>query len=134
MQHAPHHSRAVYSPEKVRVCARGACLCFQRQCPGCGVHKLVESFQRHSTCWECRSSTSTSTTNITSSVEPSSFLRFFNRETSQGSHLSLIQRSALIILHHLNFDISQIDHLTHCDPRTIQHWIDYYQMYTHGQK
>jgi hypothetical protein len=39
----------------------------------------------------------------------------------------LIQRSALIILHHLNFDISQIAHLTHCDPRTIQHWIDYYE-------
>jgi transposase len=30
----------------------------------------------------------------------------------------------LITLHQLNFGISQIADLTHCDPRTIHHWID----------
>ena len=65
--------------------------------------------------------------NITASVDPSSFLQFFNHESAQGSRLSLCQRSALITLHQLNFGISKIAELTHCDPRTIQHWIDYYQ-------
>ena len=65
--------------------------------------------------------------NITASVDPSSFLQFFNHESAQGSRLSLCQRSALITLHQLNFRISKIAELTHCDPRTIQHWIDYYQ-------
>src|ERR1700735_3506360 len=69
----------------------------------------------------------TSTTNVTVSFDLSSFLQFFKHDCVQGSRLSLIQRSTLIILHQLNFDISQIAHLTHCDPRTIQHWIDYYE-------
>ena len=65
--------------------------------------------------------------NITASVDPSSFLQFFNHESSQGFRLTLIQRSSILTLHQLNFEISKIAELTHCDPRTIQHWIDYYQ-------
>lgn len=111
----------------MRLCAPVLFLCHQRLCPGCGFCKREESFQRHSTCRECRRSPSTSSISITASVDPSSFLQFFNHESGQGSQLSFFQRSVIITLHQLNFEISQIAQLTHRDTRTIQHWVNHYQ-------
>jgi hypothetical protein len=103
------------------VCARHLFLCAQRQCPDCGVHKVERFFHRSSTCWQCRRLPSTSTSNISLTIDPSSFAQFFNHEATQGSHLSLIQRSSLLTLHALGIDDDQVAHLTGCDRRIIHH-------------
>jgi transposase len=110
----------------VLLCAAELFLCIQRQCPGCGIHKQEKSFYRSSICRECRSKSLTSTLNIAASIDPSSFLQFFNHEVTQGSRLSNFQRSSIVTLHQLNFSISHIAQLTGCDVRTIHHWINYY--------
>ena len=111
----------------MRLCAPDWYLCVQRQCPVCGIHKSEESFQRHPTCRECRSISSTSTANTTVSIDPSSFQRFFNHESTQGSQLSLIQRSSILTLHALGMGDDQVAELTGRDRRTIQHWVAYFQ-------
>jgi transposase len=125
--HDPCHFDASRSYQKVRVCARHLFLCAQRQCPGCGIHKVEASFQRHSTCWECRSRRSTSTTNITVPIDPSSFAQYFNHEPSQGSRLSLVQRSSILTLHSLGVDDDRVAQVTGCDRRTIQRWVAHFQ-------
>ena len=102
-------------------------LCLQKRCPGCGIHKQEGSFHGSLKCRECISDDSSSLTHITASFDLSSFRQFFDHEQIQGSQLSICQRSALVTLHQLHVGISQIAELTHCDPRTISHWIDYYQ-------
>jgi transposase len=127
--HDPCHFDASRSYQKVRVCARHLFLCAQRQCPGCGIHKVEASCQRHSTCWECRSRRSTSTTNITVPIDPSSFAQYFNHEPSHGSRLSLVQRSSLLTLHALGFNDERVAQLTGCDRRTVRHWVAHYQQH-----
>jgi transposase len=73
---------------------------------------------------ESASHPTTSTFNI--SIDATSFDSFFNHESSRGERLTVIQRATIVALHHLNLRNDLIAHLTHCDPRTIQHWIDYY--------
>ena len=41
----------------------------------------------------------------------------------------MIQRATVVALHNLNLRNDLIARLTHCDPRTIQHWIDYYNQH-----
>jgi mannose-6-phosphate isomerase-like protein (cupin superfamily) len=38
----------------------------------------------------------------------------------------LIQRSSIVALSSLGFDVAKIAELSSCDPRTIQHWIDHF--------
>ena len=99
---------------KVPVCARRSVLYVQRQCPGCGIQKQKEASSRHSTCRECRSVTSTSTANITMSIDLSSFQQFFDHDPSQGHPLSLIQRSSLLALHSLGLGDDLVAQLTGC--------------------
>jgi transposase len=49
--------------------------------------------------------------------------------SSQGSDLTVIQRSSFIILHSLGLDNDQIAQLTGRDRRTIQHWITSFQVH-----
>ena len=96
-------------------------------CPICSLYVASDRFDAHRLAHR-RSETSRETTpsfNIT--VNPSTFDSFFNHEHSRGERLTLIQRSTILALHGLNIRDDVIAHLTHCDPRTIQHWIDYYQ-------
>ena len=100
--------------------------CLQKRCPECGVLKEERRFHGSRTCWDCRKDKPASLTHITASFDLSSFRQFFDHEQIQGSCLSICQRAALITLHQLNIGINQIAHLTHCDQRTIQHWVAYY--------
>jgi transposase len=49
--------------------------------------------------------------------------------SSQGSDLTVIQRSSFIILHSLGLDNDQIAQLTGRNRRTIQHWITSFQVH-----
>jgi len=109
----------------VRPCDLFSCL--QKRCPECGVLKEERRFHGSRTCWDCRKDKPASLTHITASFDLSSFRQFFDHEQIQGSCLSICQRAALITLHQLNIGINQIAELTHCELRTISHWIDYYQ-------
>ena len=111
------------------VCARELFLCVQKRCAACGIHKVEKCFHRSSTCWECRSRRSTSTTNITVPIDPSSFAQYFNHEPSHGSRLSLVQRSSLLTLHALGFNDERVAQLTGCDRRTVRHWVAHYQQH-----
>jgi transposase len=73
---------------------------------------------------EPASQPTTSTFNI--SIDASYFDSFFNHEGSHGERLTVIQRATIVALHSLNLRNDTIAHLTHCDMRTIQHWIIYY--------
>ena len=127
--HVPLHYHTSRSFLKVPGCAREFFVCAQKRCVTCGIHKVEKCFHRSSTCWECRSRGSTSTTSITVAIDPSSFAQFFNHESSQGSHLSLIQRSSILTLHSLGVGDDQVAQLTGCDRRTIQHWVAHFQQH-----
>jgi transposase len=127
--HDPRHFDTSRSYQKVPVCARELFLCVQKRCAACGIHKVEKCFHRSSTCWECRSRRSTSTTNITVPIDPSSFAQYFNHEPSHGSRLSLVQRSSLLTLHALGFNDERVAQLTGCDRRTVRHWVAHYQQH-----
>ena len=127
--HDPRHFDTSRSYQKVPVCARELFLCVQKRCVACGIHKVEKCFHRSSTCWECRSRRSTSTTNITVPIDPSSFAQYFNHEPSHGSRLSLVQRSSLLTLHALGFNDERVAQLTGCDRRTVRHWVTHYQQH-----
>jgi hypothetical protein len=91
--------------------------------------KDISKFGGHRTCRECRSGISRSSATITTQINPTSFSEFFDRESSQRSHLTVMQRSAIIILHSLGLDEDTIVSLTTCDPRTIRHWTAWYQLH-----
>lgn len=111
----------------VPVCARRSVLYVQIQCPGCAIHITEGSFQRHCTCRECRSVTSTSTANITMSIDLSSFQQFFDDDPSQGHSLSFIQRSSLLALYSFGLRDDLVVQLTGCTKDTIHHWVAHYQ-------
>jgi DDE superfamily endonuclease/Transposase len=98
----------------------------QKICPSCEKWKLLKKFSGHSTCRDCRSSSSSSVPTTSIRLDRASFISFFDHEHSQGSRLSLIQRSSIVALSSLGFDVAKIAELSSCDPRTIQHWIDHF--------
>jgi hypothetical protein len=61
------------------------------------------------------------------SINPTHFEDFFNHEDERGERLTLGQRFTIVALHSLEIGDSLIAQLTHCDLRTIQHWINVYQ-------
>jgi len=58
------------------------------------------------------------------SVDVASFAQFFRNEISEGVHLSIIQRAAIVILHQQGFTDVQIAEITRCDRATIRHWLN----------
>jgi transposase len=63
------------------------------------------------------------------SIDVDAFRTFFNHEGNQGERMSIVQRSALLTLHVLQYSNAQIAHLTHCDERVIQHWVTQYEQH-----
>jgi hypothetical protein len=78
-------------------------------------------------CSGCRSTSATSSATIDVSINPTHFEDFFNHEGERGERLTLGQRFTIVALHSLEIGDSLIAQLTHCDLRTIQHWINVYQ-------
>ena len=66
------------------------------------------------------------TSTFSVAINPSAFDSFFQHEATHGARLTLVQRSTIVALHSLNIRNDAIAYLTHCDQRTIQHWIEYY--------
>jgi transposase len=99
---------------------------FQILCPVCSTYIAIDRWDAHRRAHgrERASQPTTSTFNI--SIDATSFDSFFNHEGSLGERLTVIQRATIVALHSLNLRNDMIAHLTHCDPRTIQHWVDYY--------
>src|SRR5271167_1238840 len=109
------------------ACKRLLCLYgSQKICPSCEKWKLLKKFSGHSTCCDCRSSSSSSVPTTSIRLDRASFISFFDHEHSRGSPLSLIQRSSIVALHSLGFSIPQVAEFTHCTATTIQHWVDHF--------
>jgi transposase len=109
------------------ACKRLLCLYgSQKICPSCEKWKLLKKFSGHSTCRDCRSSSSSSVPTTSIRLDRASFISFFDHEHSRGSRLSLIQRSSIVALHSLGFSIPQVAEFTHCTATTIQHWVDHF--------
>jgi hypothetical protein len=87
--HSPLYFDEIILQTKVPLCAAELFLCWKNQSLKYDLRKSEESFQRHSTCHECRRSTLTSTTNISASMDIFWFLRYFNHKSSDGSGQSL---------------------------------------------
>jgi hypothetical protein len=87
--HSPLYFDEIILQAKLPLCAAELFLCLKKQSLKCDIRKSEESFQRHSTCHECRRSTLTSTMNITASMDIFWFLRYFNHKSSDGSRPSL---------------------------------------------
>jgi hypothetical protein len=98
----------------------------QTWCTVCSTYIARDRWDAHrSAHWrEGASQPSTSTFNI--SIDATSFDSFFNHESSPGARLTVIQRATIVALHSLNLRSDLIARLTHCDLRTIQHWINYF--------
>ena len=65
----------------------------------CGKQKDESKFGSHRICSKCRLGTESSPATISIQITPTSLSDFFNHESSQGSRLSLIQRSSILTLH-----------------------------------
>jgi hypothetical protein len=95
-------------------------------CPDCSLHVAEDRYRAHVKAHRRQAISSGTTPPFNVSINPTAFDSFFNHENVQGERLSLIQRSTIVALHSLNIHNDVIAHLTHCDQRTIQHWIDYF--------
>ena len=77
-----------------------------RTIQSCRKWKLLKKFSGHSTCCDCRSSSSSSVPTTSIRLDRASFISFFDHEHSRGSPLSLIQRSSIVALHSLGFSFN----------------------------
>ena len=100
-------------------------LCDQH-CSQCGKYKDRRKFSGHRICRDCRSGSDESFQLFNVTIDRANFGTFFNHERSRGERLTMVQRSTIVALHSLNIGNDVIAGLTHCDPRTVQRWIDYY--------
>jgi Winged helix-turn helix len=106
---------------------RHLCLCaVQFRCAICSTYIASDRWEAHRLVHSRESASRPTTSTFNISIDASSFDSFFYHEHSQGIRLTVIQRATIVALHSLNLRNDLIAHLTHCDPRTIQHWIDYF--------
>ena len=98
----------------------------QIMCPDCSLHVAEDRYRAHVKAHRREAVSMGTTPTFNVSINPTAFGSFFNHENVQGERLSLIQRSAIMALHSLNIRNDVIARLTHCDQRTIQHWVAYY--------
>jgi hypothetical protein len=98
----------------------------QIMCPDCSLHVAEDRYRAHVKAYRREAVSRGTTPTFSVSINSTAFDSFFNHENVQGERLTLIQRSTIVALNSLNIRNDVISHLTHCDQRTIQHWIDYY--------
>jgi len=87
----------------------------------------MQNFNRYRLCDACRATDTSNQMQVSPSVNIDHFQRFFNHEGERGERLTIMQRSALLTLHALQYSEVQIAHLTSCDVRVIRHWIAHYE-------
>jgi hypothetical protein len=98
-------------------------------CDQCGKKKDASKFSGRSTCLECRASPALSSSSITVALTPVSEPPLFDSSSSAHSHLSFMQRSAIIVMHKLGFKESDIVYWVGHDERTINHWINHFDQF-----
>lgn len=93
-------------------------------CRSCNRKRDESAFGHESICNDCRHSTAESNYHVQLNTNLVEFRQYFNHESSQGSQLTLHQRTILVALRKLGFDTEQVAHMADCDARTVDMWLN----------